>query len=400
MPDALLTIIKSMSVTETMNNPTADDNQATLLIVDDTPTNLKVLFTYLQTLNFKLRVAQDGEDALEQVLYAQPDLILLDVMMPNIDGFETCRRLKDNPDTRDIPVIFMTALTDTVDKVKGFALGAVDYITKPIQQEEVLSRIKTHLMLREQQLQLNQQSRALNEANAILAQKNEKLNAFAQTLVADLHQPLKLMAGYHRMIRHCLQQSGDEQAIQYISEVEQNRHEMISTIDALLLLNEEQSDITLNPLNMAIITATAIEKSTYEINKHAGDITQPTQWPTVMGCSDWIEKVWESLIKHGLRQGGRPAKVELGAEPPRNGFVRFWMRTNGIKPSQQRQEQMILPFTQDLSQQKKTGNNDEYDLSLSAAHHVIKKCGGTMGLLTPERQGHLLYFTLPTTAIH
>jgi len=126
-------------------------DKGTILIVDDVPTNLKVLFTYLGELGFNICVAENGEDALEQMPYAEPELILLDVMMPGIDGFETCRRLKANEETRDIPVIFMTALSETVDKVKGFKLGAVDYITKPIQSEEVLVRITAHLTLRRQQ---------------------------------------------------------------------------------------------------------------------------------------------------------------------------------------------------------------------------------------------------------
>ncbi|HEY9299930.1 MAG TPA: response regulator, partial [Phormidium sp.] len=121
---------------------------STILIVDDTPTNLGVLFDFLADFGFKVLVARDGQSALQKVAYAAPDLILLDVLMPGIDGFETCRRLKANDLTRDIPVIFMTALADTVDKVKGLSLGAVDYITKPLQHEEVLARVNVHMKLR------------------------------------------------------------------------------------------------------------------------------------------------------------------------------------------------------------------------------------------------------------
>ena len=118
-----------------------------ILIVDDNPTNLKVLSDALRDQGWTTLVATDGESAIEQVHYALPDLILLDVMMPGIDGFETCRQLKLNPITQRLPIIFMTALSDTVDKVKGLELGAVDYITKPFQHEEVLARIKLHLNL-------------------------------------------------------------------------------------------------------------------------------------------------------------------------------------------------------------------------------------------------------------
>ena len=121
-----------------------EEYKGIVLVVDDTPTNLNVLFSYLRSGGFKVLVAQTGENALKSAEYAQPDLILLDILMSGIDGFETCRRLKENHQTKNIPVIFMTALSDSINKVRGFELGAVDYVTKPIQKEELIARIQTH----------------------------------------------------------------------------------------------------------------------------------------------------------------------------------------------------------------------------------------------------------------
>lgn len=117
----------------------------TILIVDDTPANLAFLSDALDQVGYKVLVAVDGYSAINQLKLIMPDLILLDVLMPGIDGFETCRRLKDNDDTRDIPIIFMTALDGSADIVKGFDVGAIDYVTKPICHEEVLARIATRL---------------------------------------------------------------------------------------------------------------------------------------------------------------------------------------------------------------------------------------------------------------
>ena len=136
----------------------------TLLIVDDMPANIAVLVESLEQHGFEALVARDGESALEQAGYARPDLILLDVMMPGMDGFETCRRLKASAETREIPVIFMTALDETGDKVRGFTAGAVDYVTKPFQQEEVMARVRTHLAL-------CRLRRGLAEANARLEER-------------------------------------------------------------------------------------------------------------------------------------------------------------------------------------------------------------------------------------
>jgi CheY-like chemotaxis protein len=135
-----------------------------ILIVDDNPTNLGVLFDYLKELKYRVLVDTNGESAISTVLQMPPDIVLLDVMMPGIDGFETCRRLKANEVTKDIPVIFMTALTDAVDEVKGLEVGAVDYITKPIKVEIVSARINTHLALRSTQKQLEEKNLQLQQA--------------------------------------------------------------------------------------------------------------------------------------------------------------------------------------------------------------------------------------------
>lgn len=154
-----------MNYQESLPAMSAENNQkGVIVIVDDKPTNLGVLFDFLTDSGFKVLVAQDGESAIQKVEYAHPDLILLDVMMPGIDGFETCRRLKANPATQDIPVIFMTALSEAVDKVKGFSLGAVDYVTKPMQQEEVRARVTTHLTLRNLHHKLQEQNLQLQKA--------------------------------------------------------------------------------------------------------------------------------------------------------------------------------------------------------------------------------------------
>ena len=188
----------------------------TILIVDDNATNLKVISDYLKNFGFGIMVARSGEIALKRVQYALPDIILLDIMMPGINGFETCERLKANEHTKDIPVIFMTALSEAEDKVKGFEAGAVDYVTKPLQYSEVVARITTHLKIREltrnlqdqnEQLQglttqlqntnaeLVKVSDELREANAALSQRAVQLEASNQvgqqvTSILDLGELL------------------------------------------------------------------------------------------------------------------------------------------------------------------------------------------------------------------
>ncbi len=141
---------------------------ATILIVDDTPANLSVLLDLLTGAGFAVLVADGGERALLQIAHRQPDVILLDVLMPGLDGLETCRRLKADPETRHLPVLFMTALTDTAARLAGFAAGAVDYISKPFEPEEVLARLRAQLELQRLRRALEAEVRLRHSAEAQL----------------------------------------------------------------------------------------------------------------------------------------------------------------------------------------------------------------------------------------
>lgn len=146
-----------------------------ILLVDDQPANLQVLMNTLERLGCKLLVAKNGETALTIAQKVRPDLILLDIMMPGIDGFEVCRRLKANPDTEKIPVIFLSALDDTGDKVRGLQLGAVDYVAKPFQPEEVIARVNTHLTIHRLNREVQQQRDELEHELKVVSELQRNL---------------------------------------------------------------------------------------------------------------------------------------------------------------------------------------------------------------------------------
>ncbi len=138
-----------------------------IMIIDDDPNSLDILTGYLEECHFSILIAEDGESGLKRADYVRPDLILLDIMMPGIDGFETCRRLKEMESTKDIPVIFMTVMAETEHKVRGFEAGGVDYVTKPFQREEVVARVGVHLRIRELTTGLQKANESLREEREI-----------------------------------------------------------------------------------------------------------------------------------------------------------------------------------------------------------------------------------------
>ncbi len=173
-----------------MSNKSKDEKTETsILIVDDVPINLQVLVNILREKSYKISVATSGEKALEMVERFLPDLILLDVMMPEMDGFEVCQKLKEDEKTRDIPVIFLTAKTEKEDIIKGFGLGAVDYVTKPFNKAELLARVDTHLLLRRSQKEIIY----LEQKNAVLA--------MAITVNHEINQPLTALKGYFELFQ-------------------------------------------------------------------------------------------------------------------------------------------------------------------------------------------------------
>jgi len=165
---------------------TAKEAPSLLLLVDDKPDNLDILIHHLGDAGYDLAVALSGEEALKLAKEQVPSLILLDVMMPGIDGFETCTLLKLSPATRDIPVIFMSALSDTDSKVKGFNAGGVDFVTKPLQREEILARINAHLTIQQQRHLLQTQNKSLENLNNELKNQINRREVVEQALsVAD-----------------------------------------------------------------------------------------------------------------------------------------------------------------------------------------------------------------------
>jgi PAS domain S-box-containing protein len=197
---------------------------STILIVDDTPANLGVVVDNLESIGHRVLVAQDGEEALKRASLMRPDLLLLDVLMPGIDGFETCRRLKAAEGTKDIPVIFMTCLTDTTDKLVGFEAGGVDYITKPFDIGEAVARVTAHLSLREAQRELEAKNAQLQHEMAIRQQNEAALQRAHEELEQRVRERTAELASLNAALvenQHLLQAIVDNStAVIFVKDIE------------------------------------------------------------------------------------------------------------------------------------------------------------------------------------
>jgi len=357
-----------------------DNIKGTLLIVDDISSNISVLSSFLKEAGFRVLTTQNGKRAIQKAEYAHPDLILMDVMMPIMDGFEACEILKSQNSTKDIPIIFMSALADVVDKVKGFELGAADYITKPFQQEEVLARVNAHIKLH--QLQEDLQKR------------NMQLDAFARTVAHDLKNPLNTVIGYaDELVEICHEDNLlDTELRSQLNLIAKAGHKMEDIINALLLFarTSKAEEIAMQPLDMHTLLAQVQERLAFAIKENQATISLPSAFPIAVGYAPWVEEIWANYISNAIKYGGSPPSVEIGSTvQDDDNTIRFWVRDNGQGLSEEAQAQLFIPFTR-LRQNQAEGHG----LGLSIVQQIVEKLGGQVGVDSQIGQGSTFYFTL------
>lgn len=357
-----------------------------ILVVDDTPVNLRLLTQVLTMRGYKVRPAPNGLLALEAAFAATPDLILLDVSMPDLNGYEVCARLKADARTQDVPVLFISALDDLDSKVKAFTAGGVDYITKPFQMEEVAARVATHLALRNLQKQLQ-------AANTDLQTRNAELDAFAHTVAHDLKNALNTIMGHAELLEYDLETLPQEALLPSVRSIGRMGHKMNNIIEELMLLAGVRDQvITPQPLDMAVIVAEASTRLEYMLRDARVEVHVPSHWPIALGYGPWVEEVWVNYMSNAIKYGGTPPRLELGATPTSNGAIRFWVRDNGAGLSADEQARLFTQFER-LDAVRATGHG----LGLSIVKRIVERLNGEVGVNSRPGQGSTFFFTLPTT---
>jgi len=289
------------------------DKRPLILMVDDFPENLQVLGNILGTTTYDIEAATDGVRALQLAEKNQPDLILLDIMMPGMDGYEVCRRLKENPDTADIPVIFLTAKTETDDIVEGFKVGAVDYLTKPFNAFELIARVET-------QIQLRKKDKRLQELN-------REHRALLHVLCHDLTNSI----GAIEVMMGLLKVPPDSEPMKKeIIDAARSGRDLIDMTSHIRALEEQK--IRLGPVSLldAIHEALTLSRPSYEKKMITVETDVDDALCVHAEKASLAHSVIHNLLSNAIKFSPMNTIIQIKAEPAKEGFLCLTIKDEGI----------------------------------------------------------------------
>ena len=374
-----------------------------ILLVDDHPADLSIWVESLSEAGYEVHVAQDEEGAIAQISHTQPDLILLNVMMSGKDSFEICRRLKAVPDTQATPVIFITALSDEFDKVKGFQAGAVDFITQPFEIEELLMRIRTHLTIRKLQNQLQTQTEQLHAEICDRQKAQEAVQVFLHAVSHDLRNPV--IGGL--MVLKTLQQEADAQggyttvSRSILQRMIQSHDRQLALINSLLETHtNEMSEITLERQAVdlfTLVTQLAIEwNPMVEQDKSELNNQVSSDLPLVSADFNQLWRVYENLLANALKHNPPGITLTLTAEIEQvpqssSSMIRCTVQDNGVGIPLEQFDSIFELYKRGAQARRTVGSG----LGLYICRQIIMAHGGQIGLTSHPGTGSTFWFTLP-----
>ena len=353
-----------------------------VLIVDDMPVNIKILGETLRS-DYEVSIATTGEKALEIAFSQnQPDLILLDIIMPGLDGYEVCRRIMADQRTRNIPIIFITAKGDVEDETKGFELGAVDYISKPFSLPIVKARVKTwiHFM----------------DSRKELEKKNKTLNEFIGVVAHDLKNPLAGISGYATILNMLNEKLSHAEKIKIIEKINDICQAMSRTLSNLLdnsiiecgKLKLNMGKISLEELCRERIQLFAIQTKNKKITVHES-LGETDRVPL---DKIFISQVLDNLISNAVKYSPRGANVFVSTEKTERG-IKVSVRDEGPGICEEEKPLLFYPF-QTLSA-KPTGGEKSTGLGLAIVKKIIEAHEGVLEVNSRLGSGSIFSFVLP-----
>jgi two-component system, sensor histidine kinase and response regulator len=368
-----------------MNNYESGQNTANILIVDDIPANLKVLGDILKNEGFRVRPVPSGKLALQVIEKEKPDLILLDIMMPEMDGYEVCRHIKANHQFSEIPIIFISALNETGDVVKALKAGGVDYVTKPFQAEEVLARVHTHIKLYRQSIELKM--------------INLTKDKFFSIIAHDLRGPMGGFAGMTELLVEHMQHMTMDEIQENLGLLRDSSNNLFQLLENLLQWARlQQHEISYNPgtLNLQSIANENV-KLIEEFAKHKGiKITMDIPGKlNVYADKNMLQTILRNHISNALKFTPVGGNVLLTANAPDDKYVEISVSDSGIGMTQEMIDSLFSLNSQ--NGRPGTGGEPSTGLGLLLCKEFVEKHGGTIRVESEIDKGSRFRFTVPMT---
>ena len=336
--------------------------------------------------------ASNGQQAIEMAQTMQPDVILMDIEMPDMDGLEATLRIQTSCPT---PVVVLTAfdMPELVEQAGEVGVGA--YLLKPAKARDMERAITIATARFGDMMELRRLNAELQLRNKQLQARNEDLDAYAHTVAHDLKEPLSMIVAYTDLLKEEARLPDTLQM--HLNAIARSGRKMNNIIDELqLLASVRKANVERRPLNMTRIIAEAQQRLVHLIEEYQAEFVIVGTWPVALGHAPWVEEIWTNFISNGIKYGGQPPRLVLGATVRSDGMARFWVRDNGPGLTPEEQTQLFKPFTR-LDNSRAEG----YGLGLSIVRRIVEKLGGQIGVESdgiPGR-GCTFSFTLATIPV-
>lgn len=361
-----------------------------ILIVDDTEPNVRLLAHVVKKEGYEVMAAFSGEDALSLINKRKPDIILLDVMMPEMNGFEVCKRLKEQNEYKNIPVIFLSALSETDSKVQGFNVGGVDYITKPFQREEVLARIDLHVKLRKLQAELSNKVDQLKQREASLQRLNQEKDELMRIVGHDFRNPVTGIMGLAGFLEENINSIDDDEQVNMLGIIKGSGQKLLDLVNGLLNKDEEAhiSELILQELDIKNIILEIIDlHRPTAINKGIGINTELRDIGKKMVDKQKIEQILSNLLSNALKftlEGGT-VFIQLYEVPGEEGAIDLVVQDSGMGiPDKQLEE---LWDTHQKSIRYGTSGEKGSGMGLELVRKFTDLHGGNVQVSSKEGEG-------------
>ena len=372
-----------------------------ILVVDDSQENVRLLSHVLKEEGYKIREANTGKEALQIVEKNLPDIILLDVMMPGMNGFEVCKKLKQGEATQDIPIIFLSAVTDTDSKVTGFEVGGVDYITKPFQREEVLARIDLHVRLKQLQHELEQKIEALEEREHRLNALNQRKDWLMRILSHDIRNPVTGIIGVAELLFNTSDSfnTTDKQDM-YRSILQSGREIRNLVVD---LLSKEYAEKGISELSISEVDLKSLIHDVIDLHRPTAMVKdiqfdlKEVRSLNLMVDPLKMDQVLGNLVSNALKFTPEGGTVSVGVDvdtDENTAIITVSDTGTGISDSE-----MKKLFTRDHSEVVQPGTRGEEGtgIGLDIVNRFTKLHGGKLNVKSTKGEGTLFTVKIPIT---